>query len=208
MIDPIEPIRKSVRGFMTVLARSLVTLTGGRLKPNFVTLSGLAMHIPIAWLIATRANVWAAVMLVVFGLFDSLDGALARALKQDSNSGMLLDASTDRMKEVMLYIGCAYALVAMGKPYMSVWAVAACGGSLLVSYVKAKGETAVAGKMPANKINRLFQDGFFRYEIRMTLLVIGLLTSQLLAAVIIISLSSCWTAVSRLVRITNRLNSV
>ena len=191
---------------MNGLAKILNRLSGGHLSPNAVTFTSLLAHLPVAWLIACGYYGYAAIGLVVFGLLDSLDGALARLQGRAGNAGMLLDASTDRMKEVLLYIGIAYALIAGGEQYYAVWAVAACGGSALVSYVKAKGETAVAGgKLSANEVNRLFQDGLMRYEIRMFLLVVGLLTDTLASALVAIAILSWATAFGRLIKISARL---
>ncbi len=198
-------VRSYVKFVMRSIARVLLTLTGGRISATFVTIGAFVMHVPIAYLIATDSHIWAAVLLVVFGLADSLDGELARMKGTASSAGMLLDASTDRMKETLLYIGAAYFLATTGEPTTAAWAVAACGASICVSYVKAKGETAVAGgKLTANEVNRLFQDGLFRFEIRMLILVIGLLTS-LLPAVIIIALASTYTAFERLIKISRKL---
>ena len=164
------------------------------------------MHLPIAYLIACGYFGYAAILLVIFGLFDALDGSLARLQKKASNAGMLLDASTDRMKEIILYTGSAFALVNMAKPYWAVWAVAACGSSICVSYVKAKGETAVAGgKLTANEVNRLFQDGLGRFEIRMALLVIGLVLGRLGIILVIITILSTYTTLERLIKITKKL---
>ncbi|HMS50522.1 MAG TPA: CDP-alcohol phosphatidyltransferase family protein [Candidatus Saccharibacteria bacterium] len=202
----LDIVRDTVRRYMNRLAQLIHKLSGGRISPNSITLFGLFAHIPIAWLIATRHNIRAAVLLVIFGLFDALDGSLARLQNKASNSGMLLDASTDRMKEVMLYSGAAYALIASGYSYWAVWAVTACGASLVVSYVKAKGETAVAGgKLTANQVNRLFQDGLMRFEVRMFFLVVGLLTNHLRFAVVAIAILASITAVSRLRAIMKKL---
>ena len=188
------------------LAVALDKVSGGRISPDAVTLVGLLMHVPIAYLIGTRHFYWAAGLLIIFGLFDSLDGALARLQHKASPAGMLLDASTDRMKEVMLYSGAAYSMVAVGRPNMTVWAVIACGASLCVSYVKAKGETAVAGgKLSANEVNRLFQDGLARFEIRMFILILGLLSGWVILAVIVIALLSTYTAFERLIKISRKL---
>jgi hypothetical protein len=106
----------------------------------------------------------------------------------------------------LLYCGAAYSFVSLGKPHMAVWAVAACGASICVSYVKAKGETAVAGgKLSANEVNRLFQDGLLRFEIRMFLLVIGLLADKVIIAVIVIAVMSTYTAFERLIKISRKL---
>lgn len=193
---------------MHTVARIINKLSGGRLSPNAVTIVGLLAHLPIAWLIAINQFWPAAGLLVVFGLFDALDGELARLQKRASNAGMLLDASTDRLKEVALYCGVAYALIASDTPQMAVWAVAACGASLSVSYVKAKGETAVSGgDFTPNEINRMFQDGLLRFEVRMAVLVFGLLSGFLAAAVVVIAVLSTYTAIDRLVKITNKLQA-
>lgn len=202
----LDACRNLVRAMMRRIAKILNSLTGGRLTPNTVTLFGLFMHVPIALLIATGYFGYAALLLVIFGLFDALDGELARLQKRASAAGMLLDASTDRMKEVLLYSGAAYALACMGHAHAAAWAVGACGASLCVSYIKAKGETAVKDShLTPNEINRLFQDGLARFEIRMFLLVIGLLLHELLIVLIIITLLSTYTAFMRLIKISRKL---
>lgn len=204
----IEGLKSSVRSAMYVVAVVLNRLSGGRLSPNAVTIFGFLMHIPIAWLIATRHPLWAALLLVIFGLFDTLDGELARLQGRSSARGMLLDASTDRMKEMLLYTGTAYFLATGNQPAQAAWAAAALGASLCVSYVKAKGEAAVAasGKdIPHNILNRMFADGLLTFEVRMFLLVVGLISGYLLQVVIIIAVLASYTAVIRLVRISRRL---
>jgi len=191
---------------MSSAAKIINSRSGGKITPNTITMTSLILHIPIALLIANGFYLYGAILLIIFGLFDALDGALARLQKKDGNAGMLLDASTDRMKEVLLYIGVAFALVSIGQEYWAVWAVSACGASICVSYIKAKGETAIAGgKLTANEVNRLFQDGLGRYEIRMFLLIIGLLLNQLGTALIAITILSTYTAFERLIKITRKL---
>ncbi len=204
--NPFESIRLSVRKLTRRAAQWLDNLSHSRITPDMVTITALVAHVPIAVLIGTGYYTIAAVLLVIFGLFDSIDGELARLQKKASSGGMLLDASTDRMKEVLLFCGIAYAFVQMGQPYWAVWAVAACGGSILVSYVKAKGETALTGQhMSANEINRVFQDGLMRYEIRMAVLVACLLLKRLDVAVVIIAVLGWLTAFQRLVLIKRKL---
>lgn len=202
----LDQIRDAVRSVMHQIARFLDRISGGHITPNMITFTGLLAHIYIAWLIARQSLIVAAVLLAIFGLFDALDGQLARLQKRASNTGMLLDASTDRMKEIILYTGVAYSFIDSGKPYMAVGAVAACGASILVSYIKAKGELAVKDSgLTANQINRLFQDGFFRFEIRMFTLIIGLLTGYLALAVAVIAALSWYTAFERLYLISRKL---
>ena len=193
---------------MRRLAAVLNRLTGGKLRPNTVTIIGFLMHAPIAWLIAIQANIWAAVLLIIFGLFDTLDGELARLQHRASEQGMLLDAATDRLKEVLLYSGAGYALALGPHPATAAWTAAACGASLSVSYVKAKGEAAVASsgrKLTHAELNRLFSGGLLSFEVRMVVLILGLFTGQLTVAVIAIAILASFTALQRLLRISRQL---
>ena len=204
----VDWIKQLVRSIVRVFAGILNRLTGGKLTPNSVTLFGLAMHIPVALLIATRHNLWAALLLVFFGLFDTLDGELARLQNRTSANGALLDSITDRMKEILLYSGAAYAIISnTGSPYLAVWAVAACGCSLLTSYVNAAGDVAMS-KVAAHEhaTNKGFRGGLFPFEIRMVALILGLLTNHVLWAVILIAIGAAYTALSRLLRVLTKLS--
>src|SRR5688572_7719398 len=98
------------------VARWIDRVSGGRVSPSAVTIFGVLMHLPIAIMIARGRFLVAAILLFIFGLFDTLDGELARLQKKASPRGMLLDATTDRMKEVMLYSGAAYFFTTSGYP--------------------------------------------------------------------------------------------
>ncbi len=204
---------------LTELARRLVQdciapvvnrATGGKLHPDAVTVGSFLMHIPIAWLIATQHNYWAALFLVIFGAMDALDGALARLQKRESARGMLLDSATDRMKEVLLYSGAAYAIIAStGRPYLAVWAVAACGCSLLTSYMNAIGDAAMARfSVKKHAINKAFRGGLFPFQVRMLVLFVGLLSNRVPLAIIVIAIGAAYTALSRLFLIIGQLKHV
>ena len=205
----INEARKLIRTMMHYVALQLHRLSKGKLHPNVVTITGVLMHIPIAFLIAQGEHPFiAAVLLIIFGLFDTLDGELARLQNRSSPQGMLLDASTDRMKEVMLYTAIAWLFTSGDYPHDAIWAVWACGASLCVSYVKAKGEAAVASlsdPIPHHILNRMFKDGLLTFELRIALLIIGLFTGQLLYVTIAIAILATYTALQRLVIISRHL---
>jgi CDP-diacylglycerol--glycerol-3-phosphate 3-phosphatidyltransferase len=204
----VQGIKTQIRAFMRVIARLLHEISGGKITPNGITIFGTLMHAPIAWLIATDHFMWAAILLVVFGLFDTLDGELARLQDRASVKGMLLDASTDRIKEAMLYTGVAYVLATGANPETAAWAAAAAGASVSVSYVKAKGEAAVASsgkEIPHHVLNRMFSDGVLTFEIRMVVLLAGLLTGYLALATAVVAVGAGITVLQRLTRISNRI---
>jgi phosphatidylglycerophosphate synthase len=203
----IEHIKQIVRAIMRVFARIINKLSRGRVTPNDITLFGLTMHLPIALLIATRHNYWAAGLLLVFGLFDTLDGELARLQHRESSSGRFLDSVTDRIKEIMLYLGTAYAAIALGgKSYMVTWVVAACGSALLTSYVNAAGDAIIkTRKVETHAENKAFRGGLFPFEIRMFILIVGLVSNELSIAIIIIAIGASFTALNRMLRVLRTL---
>lgn len=203
-----ESIKKMVRTVMHQVALVLNKISGGSITPNGITWFGLLMHIPIAYLIAIGHPWRAAALLVVFGLFDTLDGELARLQGRVTDFGGLLDATTDRIKEVLLLSGVAYFFVNYGtldwRKYAAV-AVMACGASICVSFVKSKGETIVAAqkkKLSYAELNKLFGGGLFPFEIRMLVLVVGLTFGYLPQATIVIAAGSIFTVFQRLYRIS------
>jgi len=202
----LDAVRSGVKYLMRKVALGLNKLFRGKITPNTITIVGLLAHIPIALLIAQQELVLAGILLIIFGLFDTLDGELARLQKTDGPKGMLLDSVTDRMKEVVLYIGISYAFIQMGQPYYAVWAVAACGAALVVSYVNAWGEVVTAN-LPSEKHskNKTFRVSLMTYDIRIFLLVVGLLLNQLAIVVVTIAVLSLFTAFERLLNITKRL---
>lgn len=207
MQKAIDVVRQAFIRVIARIAKGLNALTKGRLDPNAVTLFGLAMHVPIAWLIAVDYWIAAAVLLFVFGLFDKLDGELARLQNRVSAGGMLLDSVTDRVKEVVLYIGIAYSFVLTGESAFFVAAVAAAlGCSLLTSYLNAMGD-AVMAKYKASKhaTNKAFRSGIFAFEVRMAVLFIGLVTGQLTIAVAVIAVGAAYTAFGRLAMVYGKL---
>lgn len=204
----LDGFRDAIRTVMRHVAKALNKATRGQVHPNTVTLIGLAMHVPVALAIAANMNILAAVLLVIFGLFDTLDGELARMQHRTSKSGMLLDSTTDRMKEVILYMGAGTSFVIAGQPWFCVWAIAACGGSLLVSYVNAWGEAILAHSgLSKHTVNQVFRGGLMRFEVRMLFLVVGLLANQLAITVAIIAVLAWFTAIQRLVAINKGLSA-
>lgn len=193
---------------MRAVARGIHAVSGGRVTPNMVTWFGLIMHIPAAYCIASGKLAAAGVLLVVFGLFDTLDGELARLQKRVSNLGGFLDASTDRLKEVLIYSGMAYLFASGSEPRWAAVPAAAVGASICVSYVKAKGEAVVAAqkeKIPYPELNRMFGGGLFPFEVRMFVIVVGLFAGYLLPAALITGVFSIVTVLQRMYLIGRRI---
>ena len=70
---------------------------------------------------------------------DILDGRLARAQKVASDYGKFIDSTLDRFVETFAFLG--FAVYFAGRPWASLVVASGLGGSLLVSYAQARGET-------------------------------------------------------------------
>lgn len=109
-----------------------------RPTPNHLTLTALACCAGSGLAIATRHLATAGWLYIIAGGLDVLDGRLARASKQSSRSGAFLDSVADRWGELFVFSGFAWFL------RDSAWLLAvllALGGSLMVSYTRARGES-------------------------------------------------------------------
>lgn len=198
LVQAVDVFRNFNRGILNRFAVFLNTISRGRITANSITFTSLIAHFPIAYLIAIHSNYWAGGLLFFFGLLDAVDGSVARLQGQSTSKGMLLDSITDKIKEVVLYIGVAYVFVDGGQAYWAVWAVAACGVSLLVSYVNAWGEAMVAKrKLSGHQTNKTFRSGLMTYDVRMTVFWVGLLTNHLYVSVAFIAVVSLGTALGR-----------
>ncbi len=227
MDTALNAIASTVRSWMGTPAKFLNHVSGGRITPNQVTLVSLLGHFTVIWALWDTRPVLAAFLLAFFGIMDTLDGALARLQKRASLTGMLYDAVSDRVKEIMVYIGLAFYLQeSVGLSSVSFvslpnWyglhsfpldsiLIAVCGLSIVVSYIKAKGEMALSstGKYDAQKLNRVFADGVARYEVRMVLIFLGLLTNTIFVVLHVLLILLIFTCLQRLVRVTKALKDV
>ncbi|HET7673261.1 MAG TPA: CDP-alcohol phosphatidyltransferase family protein [Candidatus Saccharimonadales bacterium] len=203
----LDNARKLVRREMAGLAGFLNKISGGRISPDTITWIGVAAHLPIAFLIAYGQLQVAGLLLIFFGLFDVLDGELARYKKTASPRGMMLDASTDRVKEVLIYSGIAYYISQTAHFSWSFVPLVACGATITVSYIKAKGEVAHAiNHKPDDhhKLNRLYDEGLVPFEVRIAVIILGLLVGQPLIASATVAILATFSVFERIAFIGKR----
>lgn len=205
-------ILDTLRGFtrfrMAKLARWLDKRSGGIISPNSITWTGVAAHLPIALFIAFGQLTLGGILMIIFGLFDVLDGEMARYKKIASPRGMLLDASTDRVKEVLVYSGIAYYLTQTAYFSWAFMPLLACGATITVSYIKAKGEVAHAIKHKSDdhhKLNRMYGEGLVSFEVRTSIIIAGLITHHILFACILVAVLGTISIFERLSFIGKRV---
>ena len=120
------------------------------LTPNAVTSIGFILNVGVAIIFVLGAEEgnrgdltyvgWAGGLILFAGLFDMLDGQVARLGNMKSTFGALYDSVLDRYSELIMFLGICYYLVAHHYFLSSIFAFIALIGSMMVSYVRARAE--------------------------------------------------------------------
>ena len=120
------------------------------LTPNAVTTIGLILNIGVAVIFvfgAEKSNRgdlsfvgWGGALVLFAGLFDMLDGQVARLGNMSSKFGAMYDSVLDRYSEMILFLGICYYLVSHHYFLSSLFAFIALIGSMMVSYTRARAE--------------------------------------------------------------------
>jgi CDP-diacylglycerol---glycerol-3-phosphate 3-phosphatidyltransferase len=131
-------LRQRVRGLAEPIGRGL-----GRvgLTPNALTLIGFAGTCGAAVAAAERQWAVAGILVLVFGIFDLFDGALARATGRTSAFGAFLDSTLDRTGENLVYVGVTVGAMVAGSSVEAVLAMLALAFASTVTYTRAKAES-------------------------------------------------------------------
>lgn len=169
-----------------LLARTPIT-------PNILTWLGFWIVVGAAALVITD-HLFAAGWVVLFaGVFDMLDGALARFTKRVTRFGGILDSTLDRLSEAILLLGLLVVFSREQQVAESLLVGIALIGSAMVSYLRAKIESlGIECKV-----------GIFTRTERVIILALGLLLSQfdhaLITALAIVAFFSFFTVGQRLI---------
>ena len=187
------------------------------IHPNILSIAGLLLSMAAGLIYGHGSFFWAAWVVVLAGICDTLDGSIARQTNKKSDFGAFFDSTLDRYSDMFLFIGLAY-YFAGGRPFLmtlgageapevSPWTVTAIifavAGSFMVSYTRARAEG----------LGMECKAGMMQRPERITLLVIGSLLGAvpvigvLLLKLVLLALaiSTNLTAAYRILFIKNRM---
>ncbi len=120
----LTPNKITLIGFMITILSTAILIYGAekgeRNDPRYITLFGI--------------------VLLLAGVFDMLDGQLARKTGQMSTFGAFFDSIIDRYSEMIMFFGIAYYLVSFDYFLSGIFAFIAMIGSIMVSYARARAE--------------------------------------------------------------------
>lgn len=165
-------------------------LSKSGITPNALTFINLALNIIAAYVIATGHFLLGGVLVLVAGLFDLLDGALARFTKQTTRFGAILDSVADRISEAAILCGLLIWYIPQEEASLEIVLILiVLIGSFLVSYIRARAEG----------LGWQCQVGLFTRTERVIVLAIGLLVNQIFIALCVLVVFVFITVVQRLV---------
>jgi CDP-diacylglycerol--glycerol-3-phosphate 3-phosphatidyltransferase len=173
-----ERLRAGTNGALMRIA-VLIARTGA--TPNTLTLLGF-FGMAVAGVLCAGGSFFAA------GIFDALDGALARVTGAASVFGAFFDSFLDRYAEAAVYAGLLVHYAGAGTAWGIEAAFAAAIGSLMVSYARARAEG----------LGVACRAGLFARPERIAVIIAGLVTGFVLPALVILAFATNATAIRRL----------
>jgi CDP-diacylglycerol--glycerol-3-phosphate 3-phosphatidyltransferase len=186
-------IRDAFRAALAPVAKGLAS---GRVHPNTLTILGIIPAI-LAGVAFGKGEVrLGGVLLGISGLLDLMDGQVARIGNLMTKFGAILDSTLDRYAEIAVFLGLAVHYRDSATLY---GVMLALGGSLMVSYVKARAEG----------LGSSCDWGLLQRPERIVLLILGALIGPryLEWAIWIIAVLANITAFERLLRVRGPMRS-
>ena len=136
-----EYLREYLERALHPLACLLIYL---RVTPNQITVAGVLLNVATGALVVAGYPMTAAILYLVAGTCDVLDGMLARLAHRATPFGAFLDSTLDRISEGVVFTAVAYQFAAKGQSLEVALVVLALLGSFMVSYTRARAEAAGA----------------------------------------------------------------
>ena len=132
-------------GFVRAIGPMARALIRAGISPNAITTAGALVIVASATAFAVGEIRLGGFLLLFSGVFDLLDGQVARLGRRATDFGAFYDSTLDRVGESALFGGIALYFLRGGVPPARVTlavglAIAALGASLLVSYTRARAE--------------------------------------------------------------------
>jgi CDP-diacylglycerol---glycerol-3-phosphate 3-phosphatidyltransferase len=131
-------LRKVFGGLLNFIASFLISLG---FSPDLITLLGVLGNFLAAWFISSGNLQLGGVLVLFFGLFDAIDGSMARLKGGDTKFGAFFDSVLDRYSEFAIFFGLLIYFLKELKPINFILVFLAAAGSVLVSYIRARAQS-------------------------------------------------------------------
>src|SRR5215510_189437 len=175
--------------FGAIINRIVRWLALSRIHPNALTFIGLLINCWAAWYLAEGKFFVAGLVVILAGLFDMVDGRVARATDRVTRFGGFFDSVLDRYSDLALFFGLLVYYANINRFFYIVLTAIVMTGSVMVSYTRARAENSI----PKCKV------GFLERPERIVLVIIGALFDRMAAVLWVIAVLSNLTVVHRMI---------
>jgi len=160
-----------------------------RIHPNVLTFIGLLINIGAAVLLGAGRFRAAGSVIICAGLFDMVDGRVARETNRVTRFGGFFDSVLDRYSDLALLMGLLVYYGIINRPFYVVLTAIVMAGSVMVSYTRARAENTI----PSCKV------GFMERPERIVLFIIGALFDRMAQVLWVIAVLSTITVIHRMI---------
>src|SRR6476659_1342109 len=175
--------------FGAAIDRIVRWLALSRIHPNVLTFLGLVINIVAAFLFAYGRFVAAGLVVIGAGLFDMVDGRVARETNRVTRFGGFFDSVLDRYSDLALLVGLLVWYGSINRPFYVVLTAIAMAASVMISYTRARAENTI----PMCKV------GFMERPERVVLVIIGALFDVMAPVLWVLAVLGNLTVVHRMI---------
>src|SRR6202795_3098554 len=175
--------------FGWMIDRIVRWLALSRIHPNVLTFLGLVINIVAAFLFAAGSFRAAGLVVIGAGLFDMVDGRVARETNRVTRFGGFFDSVLDRYSDLALLMWLLVWYGSINRPFYVVLTALVMAASVMISYTRARAENSI----PKCKV------GFMERPERVVLLIIGALADRMAPVLWVIAVLGNLTVVHRMV---------
>jgi CDP-diacylglycerol---glycerol-3-phosphate 3-phosphatidyltransferase len=160
-----------------------------RINPNVLTFLGLVINMVAAAFLAAGSFRTAGGIIIFAGLFDMVDGRVARETNRVTRFGAFFDSVLDRYSDLGLLVGLLVYYGTINRPSYVVLTSVVMTAAVMISYTRTRAENIV----PTCKV------GFLERPERIVLLIIGALFDRMAPVLWVIAVLGNITVIHRMV---------
>jgi CDP-diacylglycerol---glycerol-3-phosphate 3-phosphatidyltransferase len=160
-----------------------------KINPNVLTFLGLVINMAAATFLAVGNFRTAGCVIIFAGLFDMVDGRVARETNRVTRFGAFFDSVLDRYSDIALLVGLLVYYGTINRPWYVVLTAIVMAASVMISYTRSRAENFI----PTCKV------GFLERPERIVLLIIGALFDRMAPVLWVIAVLGNLTVVHRMV---------
>jgi CDP-diacylglycerol--glycerol-3-phosphate 3-phosphatidyltransferase len=175
--------------FGRIIQAIVAALALSRVHPNVLTFIGLLINIWAAVLFSYGKFVYAGLVVIGAGLFDMVDGRVARSTNRVTRFGGFFDSVLDRYSDLALLMGLLVYYASINRFFYIVLTSIVMTGTVLTSYARARAENTI----PKCKV------GFLERPERVVLIIIGALANKMAPVLWVLAVLSNITVISRII---------